>query len=85
MSPPARPPVPVPSRPGLTPASPRPVAVALPLVADLQLLHITHNSMLARWAPAPGASGYMVLYAPLSQDQPAHEKEVRGGAGEGQG
>uniref|UniRef100_H3CK63 Collagen, type XIV, alpha 1b n=1 Tax=Tetraodon nigroviridis TaxID=99883 RepID=H3CK63_TETNG len=51
--------------------------LALPTVDHLQLLHITHSSMLVRWTPAPGASGYMVLYAPLSQEEPADEKEVK--------
>lgn len=51
--------------------------LALPMVDDLQLLHITHNNMVVRWTAAPGASGYMVLYAPLSEEEHADEKEVK--------
>lgn len=45
-------------------------------MAELELLDITHNNMVARWKAAQGASGYMILYAPLTEGDPADEKEV---------
>lgn len=48
----------------------------LPVVAELELLDITHNNMVVRWKAAQGASGYMILYAPLTEGDPADEKEV---------
>ena len=52
------------------------VAVALPMVDNLELFDITHNTMRVRWRTAGGASGYMILYAPLTEGDPADEKEV---------
>ncbi len=52
-------------------------AVALPMVNDLELFDITHSTMRVRWRTAAGASGYMILYAPLTEGDPADEKEVR--------
>lgn len=52
-------------------------AVALPMVNDLELFDITHSTMRVRWKIAAGASGYMILYAPLTEGDPADEKEVR--------
>lgn len=52
------------------------LAVALPTVNDLELFDITHSTMRVRWKTAPGASGYMILYAPLTEQETADEKEV---------
>ncbi len=51
-------------------------SVVLPTVSDLELHDITHSTMRARWREAVGASGYMILYAPLTEGEPADEKEV---------
>ncbi|XP_069566385.1 collagen alpha-1(XIV) chain-like isoform X1 [Brachyistius frenatus] len=51
--------------------------LALPMVNDLQLFDITHSTMRVRWKTAAGASGYMILYAPLTEGDPADEKEVK--------
>lgn len=51
-------------------------AVALPTVGNLQLFDITHNTMRVRWKAAEGASGYMILYAPLTEEGSTDEKEV---------
>ncbi|XP_047675468.1 collagen alpha-1(XIV) chain-like isoform X2 [Tachysurus fulvidraco] len=51
--------------------------LALPMVDNLYLYDITHNSMRVRWVPAEGASGYMILYAPLSDQGSSDEKEVK--------
>lgn len=50
-------------------------AVPLPTVTGLQLLDVTHNAMKAKWDSVDGASGYMLLYAPLTGGQ-LDEKEV---------
>uniref|UniRef100_A0A6Q2Z5G9 Collagen, type XIV, alpha 1b n=1 Tax=Esox lucius TaxID=8010 RepID=A0A6Q2Z5G9_ESOLU len=50
--------------------------LALPMVNGLELYNVTHNSLRARWRSVDGASGYMVLYAPLSEDGASDEKEV---------
>ncbi|KAI4893054.1 hypothetical protein NFI96_005119 [Prochilodus magdalenae] len=52
--------------------------LALPMVGGLELYDVTHNSMHARWRAAEGASGYMVLYAPLSSEN-IEETEVKVG------
>lgn len=52
-------------------------AVALPMVNELELFDITHSTMRVRWKTAAGASGYMILYAPLTEGDAADEKEVR--------
>ncbi|KAJ8000142.1 hypothetical protein DPEC_G00201770 [Dallia pectoralis] len=51
--------------------------LALPMVNNLELFDITHNTMRARWRVAEGASGYMILYAPLTEGDTADEKEVK--------
>uniref|UniRef100_A0A3Q3WT58 Uncharacterized protein n=1 Tax=Mola mola TaxID=94237 RepID=A0A3Q3WT58_MOLML len=51
--------------------------LALPMVDNLELFDITHNTMRVRWKTADGASGYMILYAPLTEGDPADEKEVK--------
>uniref|UniRef100_A0A6Q2Y7T8 Collagen, type XIV, alpha 1b n=1 Tax=Esox lucius TaxID=8010 RepID=A0A6Q2Y7T8_ESOLU len=51
--------------------------LALPMVNNLELFDITHNTMRARWRVAEGASGYMILYAPLTEGDIADEKEVK--------
>ncbi|KAM6968107.1 collagen alpha-1(XIV) chain [Aplochiton taeniatus] len=51
--------------------------LALPAVGGLQLYDVTHSSMRAGWEPVEGGTGFMVLYAPLTEDRTAEEREVR--------
>ncbi|XP_028280437.1 collagen alpha-1(XIV) chain [Parambassis ranga] len=51
--------------------------LALPTVTGLQLFDMTHSTMKARWDSVEGVSGYMLLYAPLSDDGDLEEKEVK--------
>ncbi|XP_053719022.1 collagen alpha-1(XIV) chain-like [Synchiropus splendidus] len=51
--------------------------LALPTVNELDLFDVTHSTMRVRWRTAVGASGYMILYAPLTEDDPDGEKEVK--------
>ncbi|XP_023683819.1 collagen alpha-1(XIV) chain-like isoform X2 [Paramormyrops kingsleyae] len=51
--------------------------LTLPMVNDLTLYDVTHNSLRARWKGISGATGYMILYAPLSDSGLADEKEVK--------
>lgn len=50
--------------------------VALPTVTGLQLFDVTHSTMKARWDSVDGVSGYMLLYATLTDDGDLDEKEV---------
>uniref|UniRef100_A0A8C6UGW9 Collagen type XIV alpha 1 chain n=1 Tax=Neogobius melanostomus TaxID=47308 RepID=A0A8C6UGW9_9GOBI len=50
--------------------------LALPAVTGLQLFDVTHGSMKARWNTVEDVSGYMILYAPLTYNGDAIEKEV---------
>ncbi|XP_067258708.1 collagen alpha-1(XIV) chain isoform X2 [Chanodichthys erythropterus] len=52
------------------------ITLALPTVSDLELYEVTDNSMRARWRDAEGASGYMILYAPLSSET-TDERELK--------
>ncbi|XP_067305122.1 collagen alpha-1(XIV) chain isoform X5 [Pseudorasbora parva] len=52
------------------------ITLALPTVSDLELYEVTDNSMRARWRDAQGASGYMILYAPLSTET-SDERELK--------
>lgn len=51
-------------------------SVALPVVSGLELYDVTHSTMRVRWRPTEGASGYMLVYAPLSSET-TDETEVR--------
>uniref|UniRef100_A0AAQ4S0R7 Collagen, type XIV, alpha 1a n=2 Tax=Gasterosteus aculeatus aculeatus TaxID=481459 RepID=A0AAQ4S0R7_GASAC len=51
--------------------------LGLPAVTTLQLSDVTHSTMRARWNSVEGVSGYMLLYAPLTDDVDSVEKEVK--------
>ncbi|KAK9513534.1 hypothetical protein VZT92_027060 [Zoarces viviparus] len=51
--------------------------LAHPTVTTLHLLDVTHSTMKARWDSVDGVSGYMLLYAPLTDDGDLEEKEVK--------
>uniref|UniRef100_A0A672GQ45 Collagen, type XIV, alpha 1a n=1 Tax=Salarias fasciatus TaxID=181472 RepID=A0A672GQ45_SALFA len=50
--------------------------LALPTVTGLELSDTTYNTMKARWDSVEGVSGYMLLYAPLTDDRDLEEKEL---------
>ncbi|XP_078085516.1 collagen alpha-1(XII) chain-like isoform X2 [Mustelus asterias] len=51
----------------------------IPAVRTLNVYDVTPTTMNVRWEPASGASGYMLLYAPINASIPTVEKELKVG------
>ncbi|CAL8337022.1 unnamed protein product, partial [Gadus morhua 'NCC'] len=51
--------------------------LVLATVSRLELLDMSPSAMRARWSAVAGASGYMLLYAPLTGEGDAEEKELK--------
>ena len=45
----------------------------------MQVAPASSDSLRVSWAPAPGATHYMLLYSALSNGEPDDAKEVGGG------
>ncbi|XP_072370167.1 collagen alpha-1(XII) chain-like isoform X5 [Scyliorhinus torazame] len=51
----------------------------IPGVRNLNVYDVTPTTMNVKWEPATGASGYMLLYAPVNASIPTVEKELKVG------